>query len=38
LNFSNASTVIPVRISINPKSRIGWVNGPQADQLQEFSY
>jgi hypothetical protein len=38
LNFSDASTVIPVRISINPKSRIGWVNGPQADQLQEFSY
>jgi hypothetical protein len=34
----DASTVIPVRISINPTSRIGWVNGPQADQLQEFSY
>jgi hypothetical protein len=37
-SFSDASTVIPVRISINPTSRIGWVNGPQADQLQEFSY
>jgi hypothetical protein len=37
-NFSDASTVIPVRISINPTSRIGWVNGPQVDQLQEFSY
>jgi len=37
-NFSDDSTVIPVRISINPKSRTGWVNGPQADQLQEFSY
>jgi hypothetical protein len=37
-NFSNSSTVIPVRISINPTSRTGWVNGPQADQLQEFSY
>jgi hypothetical protein len=37
-NFSDGSTVIPVRISINPTSRIGWVNGPQADQLQEFSY
>jgi hypothetical protein len=37
-NFSNASTVIPVRISVNPTSRTGWVNGPQADQLQEFSY
>ncbi|HLY02531.1 MAG TPA: hypothetical protein VKR56_08535 [Candidatus Cybelea sp.] len=37
-NFSDASTVIPVRISINPTSRTGWVNGPQVDQLQEFSY
>ncbi len=34
----DASTVIPVRISINPTSRTGWVNGPQVDQLQEFSY
>lgn len=30
--------VIPVRISINPKARTGWVNGPGANQLQEFSY
>jgi len=37
-NFSDSSTVIPVRISINPTSRTGWVNGPQVDQLQEFSY
>jgi hypothetical protein len=37
-SFSDASSVIPVRISINPTSRTGWVNGPQADQLQEFSY
>jgi hypothetical protein len=37
-SFSDASSVIPVRISVNPASRIGWVNGPQADQLQEFSY
>jgi hypothetical protein len=37
-SFSDASTVIPVRISINPTSRTGWVNGPQVDQLQEFSY
>jgi len=34
----DASTVIPVRISINPTLRTGWVNGPQVDQLQEFSY
>jgi hypothetical protein len=38
LNFSDSSSVIPVRISINPTSRTGWVNGPQADQLQGFSY
>lgn len=37
-NFSDSSTVIPVRISLNPTARIGWVNGPQGDQLQEFSY
>jgi hypothetical protein len=37
-SFSDASTVIPVRISINPTSRTGWVNGPEVDQLQEFSY
>ncbi|MFZ0681754.1 MAG: hypothetical protein WAM84_02630 [Candidatus Cybelea sp.] len=37
-SFSDASSVIPVRISINPTSRSAWVNGPQADQLQEFSY
>ncbi|MGA8473534.1 MAG: hypothetical protein WB681_00570 [Candidatus Cybelea sp.] len=37
-NFSNASTVIPVRISINPNARTGWVNGPGVNQLQEFSY
>ena len=34
----DASTVIPVHISINPTSRTGWVNGPEVDQLQEFSY
>ncbi|MFZ0573173.1 MAG: hypothetical protein WA304_09940 [Candidatus Cybelea sp.] len=37
-SFSDASSVIPVRISINPTSRSGWVNGPQADQLQGFYY
>lgn len=30
--------VIPVRIAIDPNKRTGWVNGPQANQLQEFSY
>ncbi len=30
--------VIPVRISINPSKRTGWVNGAAGNQLQEFSY
>ncbi|MBV9718701.1 MAG: hypothetical protein JOZ77_05250 [Candidatus Eremiobacteraeota bacterium] len=39
LNFTSAGFyVTPVRIAINPNNRIGWVNGPSADQLQEFSY
>jgi hypothetical protein len=37
-NFSNASSVIPVRIALNPTKRIGFVNGPNIDQLQAFSY
>lgn len=38
-NFSDAGgLVIPIRISINPKARSGWVNGPGVNQLQEFSY
>lgn len=38
-NFTDAGDlVIPVRISINPHKRTGWVNAAQADELQEFSY
>lgn len=38
-DFTDAgSLVIPIRISINPNSRTGWVNGPGKDRLQEFSY
>lgn len=37
-NFSNASSVIPVRIALNPSKRTGYVNGPNIDQLQAFSY
>lgn len=33
-----ASSVIQQRIAIDPSSRSGWVNGPNADQIQEFSY
>jgi hypothetical protein len=38
-NFTDAGDlVIPIRIAINPHKRIGWVNGPQVSELQEFSY
>lgn len=32
------STVIPIKIAINPSARIGWINGPTPSQLQEFTY
>ncbi|MBV9645912.1 MAG: hypothetical protein JO043_00440, partial [Candidatus Eremiobacteraeota bacterium] len=37
-NFSNTSTVIPVRVAVNPSTRTGWVNGPNINQLQQFTY
>jgi len=37
-NFSNASTVVPVRIALNPSKRMGWVNGPNINELQQFTY
>jgi hypothetical protein len=38
-DFTDAGDfVIPIRIAINPNERIGWVNGPGDNQLQEFSY
>lgn len=38
-DFTDAGDfVIPIRIAINPSRRIGWVNGPGDNQLQEFSY
>lgn len=40
LNFSNAFNVIPAHIGLNPRKRIGFVDGPDvaAGQLQSFSY
>jgi predicted small lipoprotein YifL len=35
---SAGDSVLPVRISIDPTARTGWVNGPGPNQLQEFSY
>ena len=37
-NFSNASSVIPVHIALNPSTRTGFVDGPSANQMQGFSY
>jgi hypothetical protein len=34
----SGSSVIQGRIAIDPSSRTGWVNGPNGDQIQEFSY
>jgi len=37
-NFSNAFTVVPVHIALNPKNRSGYVDGPDATQIQSFTY
>jgi hypothetical protein len=37
-NFSNASAVIPVHIALNPKTRSGYVDGPDVTQIQSFTY
>lgn len=37
-NFSNASTVIPVHIALNPSTRTGFVDGPSTGEMQGFSY
>ncbi|HEY1654676.1 MAG TPA: hypothetical protein VGF86_06160 [Candidatus Tumulicola sp.] len=39
LNFTHAGfDVIPTRIALNPRKRIGWVNAANFNQLQQFSY
>jgi hypothetical protein len=40
LNFSNAFNVIPAHIALNPRKRLGFVDGPDvaAGQLQSFTY
>ena len=37
-NFSNAFAVIPVHIALDPKTRTGYVDGPDVNQLQSFTY
>jgi hypothetical protein len=39
LGFDFSTTNLPpVKIAVNPGLRLGVVNGPNADQLQEFTY
>ena len=37
-NFSNAFSVIPAHIALNPGNRSGYVDGPGNGQLQSFTY
>jgi hypothetical protein len=37
-NFSNASAVIRTHIALNPTNRTGYIDGPDVNQLQSFSY
>ena len=36
--FSNASSVVPMHIALNPANRIGYVDGPGSAELQSFTY
>ena len=40
LSFSNASNVVPAHIALNPRKRIGFVDGPDpgVTQIQSFTY
>jgi hypothetical protein len=37
-NFSNEAAVVFAHIAINPATRSGFVNGPNVNQLQSFTY
>ena len=37
-SFSNSSRVIPVQVAVNPAQRMGYVDGPGINQLQQFFY
>ncbi len=37
-NFLNLFTPVVPHLAVNPSSRTGYVNGPNLNQLQEFSY
>jgi hypothetical protein len=37
-DFSNRYAVVPIRVAVNPALRMGWVDGPGIDELQQFFY
>jgi hypothetical protein len=37
-DFSNSFSVVPIRVAVNPALRMGYVDGPGIDQLQQFFY
>jgi hypothetical protein len=37
-NFSNRYAVIPIRVAVNPELRMGWVDGPGINEIQQFFY
>jgi hypothetical protein len=37
-NFSNRFSVVPVRVAVNPMLRMGWVDGPDINEIQQFFY
>jgi WD40 repeat protein len=37
-SFSNAFSAVFERVEVNPSQRTGYVNGPGANELQEFTY
>jgi hypothetical protein len=40
LNFSNAGNVVPAHIALNPRKRLGFIDGPAvaSGQIQSFTY
>jgi hypothetical protein len=36
--FSNRFAVVPIRVAVNPALRMGYVDGPGINELQQFFY
>ena len=37
-HFRTGSPRVPIRVAVNPTLRMGWVDGPGIDQIQQFFY